>query len=213
MLNVSRLREIHRKEMECFELVKLERDFYKSLCALIKQKEIEIKDSSSIVKVKELEQMRQIAYALCEKRKEKLIMRIILAGGQLPDHDGLTEEEMAFAERIIRLYKESVIDFGGGDRRGAKEIEKENEKAMEENRKESEIIGLREEDAKEKQGFKAEEKNEKEQTTRVVVLMEIEPYKGFDGNVYGPFKKGSVVSLPKEEADWLLQNRLAKLVE
>ncbi len=205
--------------MECFELVKLERDFYKSLCALIKQKEIEIKENTSIIKIKELEHMRQIAYALCEKRKEKLIMRIILSGGQLPDHDGLTEEEMAFAEKVIRLYRENVIDFGGnGIGQEVIKAEKENEQKNVEEviKKNEDTVVLEEENVKEEQEFKVEEGSERkkeENTTRVVVLMEIEPYKGFDGNVYGPFKKGSVVRLPKEEADWLLQNKLAKQVE
>ncbi len=256
MLNVSTLREIHRKEFSCVELVKLERDFYQRLRKAIHEKELELRECADILKVKELEHMRQLAKALVQKRKEKLIYRIIVSGGHLPESDGLTEEEMAFAERVIALYRETVVDFDGNASNSAEGmVEKKEEgqgkgleqagidQKMQENKNgESngweEIFNVKATDRQERSGLvsckgtislneesvislpQEEDKPAEKLKTqgyedfaKVLILVEIEPYKGFDGNVYGPYKKGMVVRLPREEADWLLQNKLAKPVE
>lgn len=47
--------------------------------------------------------------------------------------------------------------------------------------------------------------------SRVKLLKDIEPYKGIDNNVYGPFRVGEEVSLPKEEAEWLLKAKIAEI--
>ncbi len=47
-------------------------------------------------------------------------------------------------------------------------------------------------------------------TSRVKMLKDVEPYKGLDNNIYGPFKNGEEVELPKEEAEWLLKAGMAE---
>ncbi|HLC69211.1 MAG TPA: hypothetical protein VJH24_05200 [Candidatus Bilamarchaeaceae archaeon] len=47
---------------------------------------------------------------------------------------------------------------------------------------------------------------------KIRILKEVEQYKGVDEQVYGPFKPGEELELPKEETDWLLKAQLAKLV-
>ena len=47
---------------------------------------------------------------------------------------------------------------------------------------------------------------------RVKLIRDIERYKGFDNNVYGPFKTGEEAFLPLQEAEWLLKSHLAELV-
>lgn len=47
---------------------------------------------------------------------------------------------------------------------------------------------------------------------KVKVIKDIEAYKGLDGNVYGPFKKEELVSLPKAEVDWLVKAKIAEMV-
>ena len=45
---------------------------------------------------------------------------------------------------------------------------------------------------------------------RVEILQDVGEYKGADKKVYGPFKLGEEHVLPKEEADWLLKEKMAK---
>ena len=54
---------------------------------------------------------------------------------------------------------------------------------------------------------------ESEQSTakKVRIMKEVERYKGLDNNIYGPFKPGEELLLPKEEAEWLLKANLAEL--
>ena len=47
---------------------------------------------------------------------------------------------------------------------------------------------------------------------KVKVIKDSEAYKGLDGNVYGPFKKEELVSLPKAEVDWLVKAKIAEMV-
>jgi len=51
-----------------------------------------------------------------------------------------------------------------------------------------------------------------EKKSKVKLLKDIEPYKGLDSNVYGPFRSGDEIELPSEEAEWLLKARMAEKV-
>ncbi len=50
----------------------------------------------------------------------------------------------------------------------------------------------------------------KKQSRIVRLLKDVEPYKGLDNNVYGPFKSGDEVELPSAEAEWLLKAKMAE---
>jgi hypothetical protein len=47
---------------------------------------------------------------------------------------------------------------------------------------------------------------------KVRFLREILPYTGLDNQTFGPFKVGEIAILPKEEAVWLVKEKLAELV-
>ncbi|MFH1222368.1 MAG: hypothetical protein V1492_04760 [Candidatus Micrarchaeota archaeon] len=47
---------------------------------------------------------------------------------------------------------------------------------------------------------------------KVKVIKDIEAYKGLDGNVYGPYKKDEIMSLPKAEVDWLVKAKMAEML-
>ncbi len=220
MLNFSTIREIQRKESECLELVKLEPTFYQELLDLIRKKEEEVLEDCSMVKIKELEHLRKVAEAIAEKRKEKLVMRIILSGGTFNEYEGLAEEEIVFVEKIKVLYKETFIDFRKV--KGQKLIEKtcavesskdDEEKPQPPKKTEELEVPPTPPEMETTEGSNDEQEDGKEGDdglVKVVILDDIEPYKGFDGKVYGPFAKGDVVKIPYEEADWLVQNRMAK---
>ncbi len=52
----------------------------------------------------------------------------------------------------------------------------------------------------------------KDNIKRVRLLKTISPYKGLDEKVYGPFSEGEIVELPKDEAQWLLKEKMAELL-
>ncbi len=45
---------------------------------------------------------------------------------------------------------------------------------------------------------------------KVKTVKDIPQYRGSDGNIYGPYKQGRSVSVPKEEADFLISNQMAE---
>jgi len=49
-----------------------------------------------------------------------------------------------------------------------------------------------------------------EKKKKVKLLKDVEPYKGLDNSVYGPFKSGDEVELPSAEAEWLLKAKMAE---
>jgi len=56
------------------------------------------------------------------------------------------------------------------------------------------------------------EKRTKRNIRKVKLLKDVDPYKGLDNNVYGPYRSGEEIELPPEEAEWLLKARLAEMV-
>jgi DNA replication initiation complex subunit (GINS family) len=56
----------------------------------------------------------------------------------------------------------------------------------------------------------AEQKEPEPHRTKVKIVKTIEAYKGFDNNIYGPFKEGEEILLPEEEAEWLLKSKMAE---
>ncbi len=55
-----------------------------------------------------------------------------------------------------------------------------------------------------------EPKEEKMSKTKLKIVRTIEAYKGFDNNIYGPFREGEEILLPSEEAEWLLKSKMAE---
>jgi len=61
-------------------------------------------------------------------------------------------------------------------------------------------------------GSSEETEETRKEQLKVKLIKDIEAYKGLDGNVYGPFKKEELVSLPKTEVDWLVKAKIAEMV-
>jgi DNA replication initiation complex subunit (GINS family) len=47
---------------------------------------------------------------------------------------------------------------------------------------------------------------------KIKIIKDVEKYSGLDKNVYGPFKPGDIPTLPKEEAQWLLDAKMAEML-
>ena len=56
------------------------------------------------------------------------------------------------------------------------------------------------------------ENGKKNNIKRVKFIKDIDPYKGLDEKVYGPFRTGEIAQLPLDEAQWLLKEKMAELL-
>lgn len=168
MLTYSGLREIQKKEMESFEPVKLEKDFYSQLMQFLESKKASAFKGQTFMEMREFENMKKVAKSIIAKRKEKIIMLSALSNQEI---EGLTDEEQIFLLQVRKIASES---FGQFD-------------SIFYELKDGAVCG-----------------------TRIKIVKALEAYKGFDNNIYGPFKKGEEIFLPDEEAEWLLKNKMAE---
>ncbi|MFA5077045.1 MAG: hypothetical protein WC488_01320 [Candidatus Micrarchaeia archaeon] len=167
MLNYSFLREIQKKEIESFEPVKVDRDFYAQLRQFLELKKSSAMKSQSFMDMREFENVKKVAKSIVAKRKEKLLILSSLSEGEV---EGLADEEQAFLKELRRI---SSASFGP-----------------------LECI--------------FEEPKDEQAKMRLKVVKTIDAYKGFDNNIYGPFKEGEEISLPEEEAELLLKSKMAE---
>lgn len=168
MLTYSQLREIQKKELESFELVKLDKDFYSKLREFLDLKKISVLKNPSFMEMRELENIKKVAKSIIAKRKEKLL---VLAALFEQKPEGLAEEEQVFLVQIRKITRDSFSIMDS-------------------------IF---------------EEQNEAhEHKMKIKIVQPIEAYKGFDNNIYGPYKEGEEIILPNEEVQWLLKSKLAE---
>lgn len=170
-LTYSRLREIQKKEMESFEPVKLEKDFYSQLRQFIETRKASAMKSQSFMEMRELENVRKVAKSIIAKRREKLAMLSAIAGTGM---EGLTDEEQAYLGQVRRVAADS---FGALD------------------------------------SIFEEPKEQAAHRLKIKIMKTLEAYKGFDNNIYGPYKEGEEILLPEEEADWLLKSKMAEHIQ
>lgn len=104
MLSYTTLREIQKKEAESAEIVKLEKDFYAQLKEMLEKKREEALRSSSLLLIKEYENLKKIAMSIQSKREEKLMLMAIRGDAS---HAGLTDEESMLLKRISEIVKET----------------------------------------------------------------------------------------------------------
>lgn len=167
MLTYSILREIQKKEIESFEPVKIEKDFYVQLRTFLEYKKLSAMKNQSLIEMRELENIKKVAKSIIAKRKEKLLFLSTLADKGV---EGLAEEEQLFLKQIRKAVSDS---FGP-----------------------LESI--------------FEEPKEKHHSMKLKIVKTVDAYKGFDNNIYGPFKEGDEIFLPEEEAEWLLRDKRAE---
>ena len=227
MMKISEVIEIYRKEMENLELNILPKNFYKEI-----KKEIEEREHNKInlnmYELKELEQFKSLIKAIIERRKEKIVIHLVLKREDI-EEVRLTEEERELVKAIkealnlplsllhdvvgdheIKDVQETVLSTQTHEQpREEVKTQESTQEQIHEHQEQEQHIVLEEGDTLEHLYVKAEEDDE--DNVNVLITVDIEPYRGMDGKVYGPFKKGTYVKLPKEEADWLIQNRMAKL--
>ncbi len=184
MLTYSRLRELQRSEMQNAELASLEEGFYPELRAFLEARKAEALSSQNLLVIRECENVKKIAKGIINKRMEKIVL-ISIRGKS--DVKGLTPEEREF---LLRL--KDVVDKNEAAMHGLVDAEK----GISVSGTDAVVVG----------GPKANIK-------RIKFTKDISPYKGLDEKVYGPFRSGEEAELPGEEAQWLLKEKMAELLQ
>ncbi len=185
MLNYSRLRELQRSEMQNAELSKLDENFYSELKAFLEARKAEALGTQNLLVIRECENVQRIAKAVINKRMEKLVLISLRGKAEVP---GLTPEERGFLSRLRGVVEENEAAM-----HGLIEVEKCEGKVS---AGDAVVVGGKAENIK-----------------RIKFIKDISPYKGLDEKVYGPFKSGDEAELPGEEAQWLLKEKIAELLQ
>jgi DNA replication initiation complex subunit (GINS family) len=77
MVNYSDLRDIQKREMESSAIVGLPDDFYDSVSALLSAKKRDALSSSSMLAIKEYENIKKILLSIQAKREEKIVLMAV----------------------------------------------------------------------------------------------------------------------------------------
>lgn len=101
MLTYGDLREIQKKELGSAAIVHLEKDFYEQLKDLLVKKKKEALESSSLLVMREYENLKRIALSITSKREEKLLLMAIRAENSIVV--GLSESETALLTQVTNL--------------------------------------------------------------------------------------------------------------
>lgn len=138
------------------------------------------------------EELRNARYTLrdiIDRREKKILNQALCAArtNTIMDKKSMTKDEEDMFEELVDILRKYRVD-GDDSKKTKKEEKKENE----------------------------EPEPEKEETTRYIkveVLEDLPEIVGSDMENYGPFKKGEVVELPKENADIYVENKKAAVVD
>ena len=230
VLDYSTVADIYRAEQSSPQLAKLPPHFYRDLRELLRQKRQEILEKSEDLDaeavVAEYRRLLFFQRGIVQKRLEKIFFHA--ARGTTPEN--MTEEEERLFEALQAWREAFTHEAYTGERKEVGSPLKELEELEGSERAEGsegvpsppekEVGGeeLEEVKAEEAEGVQAEgssaeekpEKTLKEGYIQVLITEYVEAYRGLDGKVYGPYKRGEVVELPKEEGEWLVKAGMAK---
>ncbi len=211
VLDYSAVADIYREENSSPQLAKVPSNFYEGLRKLIEEKRREAlelgEQEGGDVVIAELRRLLFFQKAIVQKRLEKIFFHA--ARGTRPEN--MTEEEERIFQALLSLREGFIREVNTGERvelsSPLQELEEEIEK--EEKGEETKEGGQEVHKREEEQG----EEREDERFMQVLITEYVEAYRGLDGNIYGPYKEGEKVKLPKEEGEWLVMAGMAKKVK
>jgi len=216
VLDYSQVADIYSEEHSSPQLAKVPANFYEKLRQLIAEKKREVverftKGEDELV-VAELRRLLFFQKAILQKRMEKIFFHA--ARGTRPEN--MTEEEERLFEALLRLREAFSREiYTGEEMKLTSPLEEvERELAEREGKERGERPEGREEGGEKGESQKAEngEGSKEEHMVQVLITEYVEAYRGLDGNIYGPYKEGEKVKLPKEEGEWLVMAGMAKRI-
>lgn len=212
-MDAEALRDLQRREKMSPYLQELDNDFYRELRSYLGRILREIKaergDTSRLaLRLAEYENLKNIVSDLYETRERKIVssaLYYVKSGDEL-DTKNLTREEKDVLRGIVALLREKrrkVLEKILGEKEaGEEELEE----------------GYEEKDAELERREKPEERREKEKEEKgeyvtVRILKDLPSIVGVDGRVYGAFKKEDVVTLPRANAETLVNRGAAEKID
>ncbi len=215
-MDAEALRDLQRREKMSPYLQELDRDFYRELRSYLGRILREIKaergDTSRLaLRLAEYENLKNIVNDLYETRERKIVssaLYYVKSGDEL-DTKNLTREEEDVLRGIVALLREKrrkVLEKVLGDEEAGGE-EGKPEEGYEEK---EEALEKRETPEARREEEKEEEKGE---YVTVRILKDLPSIVGVDGRVYGAFKKEDVVTLPRANAETLVNRGAAERVD
>lgn len=207
-MDAEALRDLQRREKMSPYLQELDKDFYrdlrKHLGRVLRDIKSERGDTSKLaLRLVEYENLKNIVNDLYETRERKIVssaLYYVKSGDEL-DTKNLTREEEEVLRGIVGLLRErrrKVLEkvLGGGEILG-------------EERGETQV-------GSERYGRKEEEggdEGERGEYLTVRILKDLPSLVGVDGRVYGAFKKEDVVTLPRANAETLVNRGAAEKID
>ncbi|MGV8176385.1 MAG: hypothetical protein ACP5NX_01130 [Candidatus Bilamarchaeaceae archaeon] len=104
------LREMQRKESESAEIVKVDPEFYKRVSRFLEDRKVEVLKSSSMLKIKEYENLKHIVRSLQLRREEKIVLSAIR--GDRDASERLAEEERVLLQSLTKAVAQGRDAIG-----------------------------------------------------------------------------------------------------
>ena len=189
-LTYKRLRDLLREEKSLPSLAKIPQDYYASIGAFLSDAFSQMESNNSIMQMREFENATSVIKEISLIRQQKILFRALRNGGEHTKTDDMTREECEAYDRFCHI------------------IEEENGR----------LNGILSRFSHKKSQITAPVQHEEKKATssrlkKVRFVKDIEAYIGLNKEKFGPYKPGEEGALPSDEADLLLRERLAELIE
>lgn len=192
-----------KKEKEYKEIRPLQRDFFDRVSNYINSLKNEISEANNeILKELKKRELKYVLFMIQELilRRFKKIMRYIFDENEKPDFERLTDFELkitVFLLEISHILEKVINSISKG-----KKISLDQEELS--------IVGIKEE-----KPIKHDLELTKETCREYIIVrikQDLPEITGVDLNTYGPFKRGDIVKLPRENANLLINDGLAEQI-
>ena len=195
-LTYKRLRDLLREEKSLPSLAKISPDYYSSVELFLSSTFSQMESNNSIMQMREFENATSVIKEISLIRQQKILFKALRNGGEHTKTEDMTREEHQVYDKFCHVIEEENGRLNSmlsrfQHRKGSSEAAKMQKTAP--SAEKSEAPGSR--------------------LKKVRFTKDIQAYIGMNKERFGPFKPGEEGSLPSDEAELLLRERLAELVE
>ena len=193
-LTYKRLRDLLREEKSLPSLSKIPPDYYTSVEAFLSSTFSQMESSNSIMQMREFENATSVIKEISLIRQQKILFKALRSGGEHTKAEDMTREEHEVYDRFCNV------------------IEEENNRLNSllsrfQHKRQNAVPTARQEPSPEKKEALGG------RLKKVRFTKDIQAYIGMNKERFGPFRPGEEGTLPSDEAELLLRERLAELVE
>lgn len=193
-LTYKRLRDLLREEKSLPSLAKIPQDYYVSVEAFLSSTFSQMESGHSVMQMREFENATSVIREISLIRQQKILFKALRNGGEHTKAEDMTREEHEVYDRFCHVVEEENNRLGTllsrfqHSRANAAPVQKQEPSS----------------EKKEAQGSRLK---------KVRFTKDVQAYIGMNKERFGPFKPGEEGTLPSDEAELLLRERLAEPVE